>query len=343
MPALLAVTNNYDRGDVYPTIAWKYGAFPWIQQKIFAESSDVDLAFLGSSRLWAAIDTPQVRKDFARHLDRDAEVFTLGWAWQGFDALYYVTRDLLEHRHVRILVIDDEIRQPDRPHPIASRWFRVGENSDALEGLSFTSHLRLYSSAVLGAPRHLLSLVRPNLLDDPSQLKRNYWNIYYRAPDIAQNFGSLQARLAHTLNPNFSEYMEKGSATSADALRYGTQNKESFKFTGSSIQKYQLHFARRLARLCEERGTKLVFLHTPHLLERGSTSIVEREFWPDVLGTPVEIVGIPHAKLFAGITERDEKMFFRDDGHLNQNGQKLFTPLITPLLLEIYDTTNSAH
>jgi len=105
LPALVARTGWLKRRDVYPAIAWKYGPFPWIQQKIFAETRDADMVFLGSSHIWSAINTPYVQQRLSAQLGREAEVFTLGWPWAGFDASYVIARDLLDHRRVHTLVI----------------------------------------------------------------------------------------------------------------------------------------------------------------------------------------------------------------------------------------------
>jgi hypothetical protein len=348
LPALVAKTGWLDRGDVYPAIAWKYGAFPWIQQKIFAETKDVDMAFLGSSHIWAAVDTPYVQKKLTEQLGRDAEVFTLGWAWQGFDALYIIARDLLDHRHVHTLVIDDE-GDSDVPHLISSHWFRIGENSEVLAGLPRIAQARLYGSAVLGMPRQLLSFVRPNLLEDPARCHANFWNLTFRAPNLAEQRGALSSRLTYDprrpLRPapnerDFFSFRPAGQASPADVLVYSAENHDAFKFTGPRIPPYQLHFARKLARLCQERGTRLVLLHTPSLPERGLTVISERH-WPDVLGAPVSIIGIPPAKLFAGIPTADVPELFFNDAHFNQNGQDMFTQLITPALLKQYATSTN--
>jgi hypothetical protein len=160
LPALVAGTGWLDRRDVYPAIPWKYGPFPWIQQKIFAETKDVDMVFLGSSHIWSAVDTPYLQKKLTEQLGREAEVFTLGWPWPGFDASYTIARDLLDHRRVHTLVIDDE-GGSDVPHVNSSRWFRIGEDSEALAGLPWIAQARLYGGAVLGMPRQLLSLAAP--------------------------------------------------------------------------------------------------------------------------------------------------------------------------------------
>jgi hypothetical protein len=338
-PALLAWTGWVARRDVYPAIAWNYGPFPWIQQKIFAETGDVDMVFLGSSHLWSAIDTPYVQKKLSAELGREAEVFTLGWPWPGFDAVYVIARDLLDHRRVHTLVIYDEDPQGNAPHTNSSRWFRLGDQSESLGGLPWVSRVTLYGSAVLGTPRQLLTLMRPNLVEDLGRGRPNCWTSRYRAPDLAGKRGALSARLGFDYNKDYVPLEARGNATPADARIYSAENRAGFRFTGPATEPYHLHFARKLARLCQERGTRLVILHPPVLHEHGESVVSERELWPEVLGVPVDIIGIPPAKLFAGLPEADLPRLFYDDVHLNQSGQDLFTPLITPALVQLHETS----
>jgi hypothetical protein len=75
------------------------------------------------------------------------------------------------------------------------------------------------------------------------------------------------------------------------------------------------------------------------LRERGQNVVSERELWPEVLGAPVDIVGIPPARLFAGLPESELPRLFYDDVHLNQSGQDLFTPLVTPALVQLHENS----
>jgi hypothetical protein len=177
-------------------------------------------------------------------------------------------------------------------------------------------------------------------------------NLTFRAPNLAEHRGALRARLTYDprrpfrplpVETDFFSFQPAGDASPADALVYSAENLDASKFTGPATQPYQLHFARKLARLCQERGTRLVVLHTPSLPERGLTVISERELWPEVLDAPVDIVGIPPAKLSAGIPAADVPKLFFDDAHLNQNGQEMFTPLITPVLLKQYAASTNHY
>lgn len=344
LPALVARTGWLDRRDVYPAIPWKYGPFPWIQKKIFSETNDVDIAFLGSSLIWCGINPSYVQRQLSAKLGHEAEVFTLGWPWPGYDAPYFIARDLLEHRRVRMLVIYDEVRgdlaPTDAPHIHSSRWFRLGDNSEALDGLTWPDKLSLYSGTVLGAPRSLLSLLRPNLTEDPAHCRPNIWNTVYHAANFVEQRGAVRVRLGFNNKKDFLPYEPPTTATPADAVIYSAATRSAFTFTGPPTRPYRLHFARKLAQLCQEHGTRLVILHLPGLGERTKATIPEREPWPEVLGAPVSLVGIPGVKFFANIPAENATLFYFSRGHLNQNGQDRFTPLVTPALLELYADPN---
>jgi hypothetical protein len=343
LPAVMARTGRLDRRDVYPAIADKYGPFPWIQQQVFTEAGDADLVFLGSSHLWNAVDTPYVQRALSARLGREAEVFTLGWPWPGFDAAYVLARDLLDRRRVHTLVIYDEQRRDDSPHQHSSRWFRIGDLADALQGLPWSAQASLYGGSVLGMPRQLLSLVRPNLVEDPRHAPFNYWHTHYAAANLADQRGALKARLAFKYSHDFDPYRPPSVATPADVRIYSAETQGAFAFRGSALPPYQRHFARKLAQLCHSRGTQLIVLHVPVLAERGQPVITERVFWPEVLGAPAEVVGIPPARLFAGIPSGDLTRLFYDEEHFNQNGQELFTPLITPALVHLFARSDADH
>jgi hypothetical protein len=345
LPALMAETGWLTRRNVYPTIPLIYGPFGWIQQQIFGADGDVDIAFIGSSHIWTAIDTPYVQQKLSDQLGREATVFTLGWPWPGFDAVYVIARDLLYQRRVRMLVIYDDfhVNVDDGPHKFAHQWFRIGETTEVFTGLPWKSTASLYGCAVLRMPRHLLSLLRPNLVQSPAAARDDYWTIQYRAANVAKQLGSLRARLTVNRNPNFSSYRPEVAATPADTLTYSGESRNAFEFTGPLTPPFQLHFARKLALLCKERATRLVILHVPNLKELGRAVVSERECWPEVLGAPADIVGVPPARLFAGIPDACVEKLFYDDDHLNVNGQDVFTPIIYPELLKLYASSIAHH
>jgi len=335
LPHLMAKTGWLERDQVYSGIPTRLGPFPWIHKVIYSDHADIDMAFVGSSKMWNAIDTPYVQRAFSERLGRDAKVVTLGWPWAGFDEVYLIARDLIERHRVRTLLVYDDSRGEDIPHATSTRTFRIGESSEALSGLPLLAQIRLYGGAVLAAPRHLLSAVRP--AKDPTVNLGSEWTTPYYAPPTEERLGALRAGVSGGFDPHLVPLAPTSRALPADALIYSEETRALFEFSGPPLAPYQLHFARKLAQLCRDRGTRLVVVHVPTLAERLQSKVTERVSWPDLLGRDVALVGIPPAKMFSGMSDSDLGALFYEGVHLNRNGQDLFTRLITPSLQKLYD------
>jgi hypothetical protein len=338
-PGLAALLGLVDESKNYPTFAWGIGEFPWIQDEIFQKKGDIDIVFIGSSHMWTAVNTPFVQRKLSEKLNRRSEVITLGWNWSGYDALYSVASNLLEHRRVRMIVVYDEnLRRDDSLHPLSYRMIQVGSRPEEFEGMPWPSRLQAYAGAVLGLPRHMLSLVRNDRLESPEHWKDAAYLRSLDATDLTAQLGSLRATKE-------MEGLESGETAPASASRpamagdarictEGTPTDAAY--AGSPLGPYQLYFARKFARLCSDHGTTVVALHIPVSGAEDEKVITERQPWSEMLGSPVDLVGIPGAALFGGIPPGQIHRYFYEKDHLNRNGQDLFTPLITPNLLKLY-------
>ncbi len=185
---------------------------------------------------------------------------------------------------MRMMVVYDEGNGGGSPHALAFRWFRVGENADAPKGLSAASRISLYGNAVYGIPRHVLSLLRRDLLEDPAQAPPSIWNTFYKSPNIARNLGTLTSQLTFDGTSTFSEFTPQTPAMPSEVRIFSQDTRNSFSFSGPPLPPYQLHFARKLAQVCQEHGTRLVFLNLPQFVDERETRVPEREYWPDALG-----------------------------------------------------------
>ncbi|MDR3403284.1 MAG: hypothetical protein P4L99_12375 [Chthoniobacter sp.] len=345
LPALLGKGMLPDRVEVYSSLSTRYGPFHYVERQIFDETSDIDIAFVGSSHLLHGIDTPYVEAKLSEKLGRKAVVTTLGWGGAGFDGVYFVLRDLLRHRKAKVVVIYDECanRNPEVPQPICSHWFRYGEDRDLLAGLPAPTQLALYSDAILGLPRNLLSMVRSNLPTRWAPGKRTTYDQYYHSTNPAERLGSEAARLAYEGKGTFAEYTPPTVVPPSEVFVYHESTRGKFRFTGPGTPDYQLHFAQRVAAMARAHGTTLVILHLPDIAEKRSTTIDEREDLAARLPADITLLGVPPAALFAGLTDADVTKLYSDATHFNQNGQQYFTSVITPALLEIYDSATAAH
>jgi hypothetical protein len=336
-PILFAKKILPPREEIYSSVSWRFGSYPFLYQQIFHEQGDVDIAFMGASHIWWGVNSPYVQSALSQRIGRPAHVITLGWQWPGFDAVYFIAKDLLQHRRVHMLVICDE--QPVRylrPQALSHRWFRFGDNAPDLAGLSMVDQAAYYSGAILGIPRNLLSLLRtnfPNDLTDAAYLKNQYG-----ASNPIVNLGSLDVCLPFEESGHFVRFNPAATVSPANVSIYSPTASADFAFTGPTTTPLQLYFARKIMALAQANQIKVVFLHFPTFGEIHSSVIHERECWPKILDGNAILMGIQPATMFKGMSDEDIKKLFCGPEHFNRNGQIFFTTLITPSLIAEYDS-----
>ena len=329
------------RETIYSSIWWGSGDFPYMDGQIFREQGDMDIVFMGSSHIWAAFDTPHVQAELGKQLGRPAVCRTFGWAWPGYSPPYFVAKDLFAHRKAHLLVFEDDFDTTGQPHPLTPHLYRYGEDAGVLDGLSATLKEEFYFAAITGLPRNFLNRIRPNLPADLNAVST--WEIRGKGPNLASHLGAITTRIGFRPGPNtepgpFEEYTPQTGVTAADVCIYSPETKTNFVFSSAGLPPLELHFIQKLAALAQENGCKLVVIHNPKFDERHSTVISEPVFWPDILPGQITIIGIPPATLFRGLTDDNIKKLYSDSLHLNENGQRYFTSLMTPNLLKIYGT-----
>jgi hypothetical protein len=334
LPALVGKSRLPPREEIYSSLPWGAGAFPYMHDEIFEEEGDIDIAFMGSSRLWWGIDTPEVQAQLSEKLGRKAVVRSLCWNSPGFDAFYFILEDLLRHRNVRVVVFCDlSDGAANTAHVRAPGWFRMGDNAEGIAGLPWMSKPSFYGSAILGMPRNLLELARPNLPAIPSE--EISWGAFAHIQNPSLRLGSLV--MSQTPGQTFVRYAPQDAARPEDVCVYSEAAKENFHFSGTAIPPMQAAFARKIAALARERHVKLVYLHVPQSTEIQAAGIEEPVFWPDFFQGDVTMAGIEPRKLYRGMSGEDISKLFWNFEHFNQNGEEYFTRIISPTLARIYE------
>ncbi len=319
------------RREIYNFQGWGGGPYPWIRRQIFEETNDIDIAFLGSSHILNGIDPVRVQVALSNRLGRPAVVRTLAWGGPGYDGLYLVAKDLLEHRRVRLLVFYDEKVVAGR-NPATITLFRFSDHSADLAGLPLVDQGLYYGSAMFGMPRNLLELLRHSL---PLALPAH--------PDFASenNSSRFPAHLGADVvrpPPNVPDPFEKSSVTHSPPVSvYAASTRSDFEISNTAPPAWQVHFAKKFAALCQSNHCRMVLLDIPVIAEARSPVIRERVCWPDLLQADVAMIGVPPQKLFAGFTEKELHAVFWNDSHFNRNGMEHFTSVITPTLLQLHE------
>src|SRR5689334_7254947 len=151
LPAMLGKSCLRPREEIYSSLPWGAGPYPFLHDQIFEEKGDIDVAFMGPSTMWYAIDTPYFQKQLGEKLGRPAVARTLCWDWVGADPFYRIARDLLEHRRVHMIVFcDPTITAPNTAHKMASQLFQWPDHAEDFSGLQFRPKAAFYAAAILG-------------------------------------------------------------------------------------------------------------------------------------------------------------------------------------------------
>ena len=320
LPVLVFRLGPPPRIEAYKSMSVTTGTVGTVVGAIYKSPRDSDIVFLGSSLVFAGISAPSVQSALSQHLHRPANVQVLAMNWPGLDIQYFMLRDYLSLHRTRLIVWnlpEPHSRAYEYPHIQAYRWLRFGEYSDALAGLPLRFRLALYGETVLGAPRQLLSLVRPNLIGDeataidPTLARTGYLGAQFVADDALP-------------------------ADRTSAVQQIPLSSPSISVVGSAPGPYQMHFAGLIANLARKYNCTLLLLHVPLDAEFGDTRVPELADWDRQLDSRLTMIAVPSAQLFAGMDRSRFEHFYRD-AHLNENGTRYFTEAIIPALLRAYD------
>lgn len=323
LPVLVDSSVKVDRQRSYDLMPEQHGPYSYMKKEIFETSGDIDLLFIGSSVLWNAVDTPQVKEALSQSLGREATVMTLGFNFNGADIPYTILRDLVERRRVRLVVLSiPRLSFTDGPSTPSYRFLRYAENPEIVAGLPFGSRVSLYASNVLRSPRDILAMIRPERSP--------------RSP-YADDLGANKERLGMYRDPNaFVRFAPAPPVLAAESLIYSPSTEDDFRFTNEELPPHQDHYLTEFMRLLRERDIPLAVLNVPQYSERSNDKAVERFDWSAKFGSHVPLIGVSPKTLFAGLDESEVELLHCDREHFNLNGNEYFTRSIIPALLTVH-------
>lgn len=333
-PWLLPAHWLDQRETSYSNAPLRLGPYPWLQKKIFHETGPADLVLAGSSHIWAGISAVEAKKMVENRVGRPADVFTLGWPWPGYDALYFITRDLLMKRSVRCLVIYNEGSGGNDFHLAASQWLRFSRDRSVLQGLSGRLVWQAYAASILGVPRLVLSSLRSDGPTD-TDLKGEYWQSFYQAPPVASQNGTLTSHLGFDYDPTFPP-APPFPEPPAQGKVYGSATKGLFFFQDAPLSELQDHFLVKVIELAQAYGTRVVLANFPVLKDAKNAEVVEPQCWPERFDGRVKLAGVSPQRLFQGIPEDQLRNLYYDARHFNAHGQELYTRSILSAIEEVY-------
>jgi hypothetical protein len=328
LPVILLAIGPPPRRAVY-AMNEETGPMAAMGREIYERRGPVDLLFFGASIIRAAIAPDLIERQLEASTGRRPTTILCGPNWQGLDAQYVILRDLLPRRKVKYLFLNlpDAVTWSNKPHIALYRVLRLGDDSGFYSGLGLLHASQVYAAEILGAPRQLLSLIRPNL--------------------VGEDEAGLLDRLRKSPGPLLGYY---GAAPVQDdrlppllpgdeMLHEGNSDGGWFRFGNHPLGDYQLNMLAKIGALARQYGAQIVVLNIPIDSDRGRPFVIERMDWSRLLGMQVTVLGIPPALLFKDMSA-DEVQRFYVDQHLNRNGRRYFSEAIVPALRLLLERTH---
>ena len=324
LPLLSAVVRDGRRERLYDQVPTTGGPYRFIEQQLFQERGDLDVVAVGGSYVWAGLDPLVVEQELGRVLRRPAVAINLASNWHGEDFSFHVVRDLLERRKVKMLVLSLSLpyAASPHPHPLARHWITLADVPVLDPRISVIYRLQLIGATLIGAPRQLLSLARPNLRG------QDRYDSTHGAGLFRIGFGGAP----------FEPFRPPPPRLSAPEVLY-PGGRAAVRFTGDPLPSNEAYYLARLAELARRHGITTAIVHMPFYFGDGvalADTVEERQDWTQVFGPGSAFVASPPARLFRGFAPPDLTRFFSDT-HLNANGAEFFTGAIAPALAAIYD------
>jgi hypothetical protein len=327
LPAAFRRTHAPTHEQRMATAPVRAGPYSFLHEQIYEKTSDLDLAIVGDSQIWAALDAPAVSDALTRKLGRQARVVSLGWNWHGDDLTFYVLRDLLERRKVGVVLLRLP-REGDRvkgPHPQSFRWFTSWD--DPVEpGMSRADRAAFYGIEATGSLRNLLSLLRPDRLAPPPEEERLGAYLAEIGPD-----GRPFKRLALQPPPLGTRVLSTFGAS--PALAWGGDRPSSSAIAWG--------YASAIHDLLTKYGVRAAFVRIPMSNEVKADELRSDAMWRDIFGAETPVLAAKPRELFEGLTDDDTQELYYELSHLNRNGAELFTLTLLPGLLELW--SNAPH
>jgi hypothetical protein len=306
----------------YEAIPWNLGNYTFIREQIFEQEGPIDILFLGPSAVWTGIDPTLVQEALRERYKRDATALNFGVDFYGNEQAYFLLRDTLLTRRVRLVVLGAPSPSTSAPHLVTPYLLDLHRDRTLLSSLPISSWPAFYAAAVLGAPRQLLSFLRPNQqLTAHGQGKHAVSRIGNGQHYDTRALEDVAVPSSTPLSPHPSKDVN------GDVLSKGDP-----RILETAPSLHQEKILQAIERLCRQSGTGLVLLRVP--LQSDEADVIRLPS-TELLGGRLKLIA-PRPE-FATLPPADRAPYYRNAGHLNYRGAFLFTRNALPALLRMYE------
>lgn len=267
----------------------------WEYQKIFSGNSDIDVAFIGSSRTWHAVMDSMIEKKWSETQKDSLHFLNLGYCRFGRNFHYELIKDLLEREKVKVIVLEITSEEDHYSH------IDFGYIADA-EDLFLAPILfnKDYLRDLFNGFRVRFEWFRSLVLNGNKVTIKNF-----------DSFGYAHA--SSVLDEKKSGELLAG-ITQNEKLKTGFQ--EFFYLN------YPRQYLKKIRELTLDNHVQLFFLYLPQFNSTNQNLYYKNDF-----GDEKKIIFPPDAIY-------RNRAFWVDEAHLNDRGARLFSEKIVDELSE---------
>lgn len=294
--------------------------YVFIADEMSRTEEPVDILILGSSFGWTGLDASIIASELSKEIGRKTAVLNFCSNWRGEDQYLILLRDLLLKRKVNMVLITQPIWEYQKQyswHFRASYFMRFSDRY-LLSGLSLNDKVSWYSHLVLGAPRQLLSAIRPNIPLNPIPHSSTFGTMLKKKGFNGENF--VQFKQVPVVNKINRTYNDSFTNT-------------HYKIMDSKFPEFQTFWMNHLSSLLTKRNISKALISIPIWSTRNDKYVKIYSELFDIYDST--FIGIPPYELFGEMKPEKQNLFFYNE-HMNYNGAKYFTESIVKKIIETY-------
>jgi hypothetical protein len=232
----------------------------WIYERIHFDKTPIDMAFIGTSHTQSGINS-QLVEEALRQNGSPHHVVNFAIPHLGRDLHYVLTRELLEHRKVKTIVVEVQEAEARAPHPAFQRIAEVGDLL-ASPLIINTGYFENIARLPLRQSLLFLQTAQANkgeerLLFDPKAYEGPHWDDTYVIHGIpGPRLASLSAESLRAPSEKLQRAFESKQALA-----------QKFKWPAgqpSLLVRYTNFYLYGLLELAKSRNVEIVFLYLPY-------------------------------------------------------------------------------
>lgn len=213
----------------------------WIHHRVFEDSTNIDVAFIGASHTSCAIMDEFIEMHLSENTGEPVKVSNLGYCRSGRDIQYVYLKDLFEQKSPKLVVLEVMEDEPKKSHPV---FPYLAESGDLLGSFIFFNQRyfsNLFKGLTVRYEQLKYSIFKTNLQENENQADFGY-------------LPSSQVVSEEALSENQRNWQGRLSRLNEGTIREIKLN-------------YSKHYLLKMAELAKENNCEVVFLYLP---ESGS-------------------------------------------------------------------------